>query len=90
MDTLDYHTSPVDAAAAANEANAGMLVFSHYAPVPQNQLVERIFMRGVDHVRPDGVVMATDGTHIELPALDDGENDEKRQIILNQPKLVLR
>ena len=90
MDTMDYHTSPVDAAAAANEANAGMLVFSHYAPVPQNQLVERIFMRGVDDVRPDGVVMATDGTHIELPALNDGENDEKRQIILNQPKLVLR
>jgi hypothetical protein len=47
-------------------------------------------MRGVDDVRPDGVVMATDGTHIELPALNDGENDEKRQIILNQPKLVLR
>lgn len=83
MDTLDYHTAPVEAAAAANEADVGLLVFSHYAPVPQNPLVERIFMRGVDEVRKQGVFMATDGTHIELPALDDGENDEKRQIIVN-------
>ncbi len=82
-DTLDYHTSPVEAALAANEAQATMLVFSHYAPVPQNQLVASIFMRGVDEVRDEGVVLAKDGTHIVLPALGDGANDEKREIIVN-------
>ena len=66
-DTLDYHTTPVEAAEAANEAEADLLVFYHYAPVPQNELMRRIFMRGVDAVRPDGVLAATEGTRITLP-----------------------
>ena len=67
-DTLDYHTTPVEAAEAANEAGAELLVFYHYAPVPQNGLMDRIFMRGVADMRPEGVVAARDGTHISLPA----------------------
>lgn len=70
-DTLDYHTTPVEAAEAANEANADLLVFYHYAPVPQNGIMDRIFMRGVSDIRPDGVVAARDGTHISLR----GENE---------------
>ena len=66
FDTLDYHTTPIEAAQAANEAGAQLLVFYHYAPVPQNALVHRIFMRGVDAVRPEGVLAAADGTHISL------------------------
>lgn len=69
-DTLDYHTSPVEAAEAANEANADLLVFYHYAPVPQNAIMDRIYMRGIDAIRPDGVLAARDGTHITLS----GEN----------------
>jgi hypothetical protein len=34
--------------------------------VPQNALVHRIFMRGVDAVRPEGVLAAADGSHISL------------------------
>lgn len=70
-DTHDYHASPVEAAEAANEANADLLVFYHYAPVPQNALMDRIFMRGVDDIRPDGVLAARDGTHIRLPGKSD-------------------
>ena len=76
-DTHDYHASPVEAAQAANEANADLLVFYHYAPVPQNGLMDRIFMRGVDDIRSDGVLAARDGTHIRLPANSDNISIEK-------------
>ena len=76
-DTHDYHASPVEAAQAANEANADLLVFYHYAPVPQNALMDRIFMRGVGDIRRDGVLAARDGTHIRLPANSDNISIEK-------------
>ena len=66
-DTLDYHTSPVEAAEIANFAEASLLVFTHFAPAPANASVERIFMRGVDDVRGDGVLLADDGLHVRLP-----------------------
>lgn len=65
-DTHDYHASPVEAAESANEAGADLLVFYHYAPVPQNAIMDRMFMRGVDAVRPQGVLAARDGTFISL------------------------
>ncbi len=67
-DTLDYHTTPVEAAEAANEAGAELLVFYHYAPVPQNAIMDRIYMRGIDDIRPEGVLAAQDGTHISIAA----------------------
>ncbi|MCH1541519.1 MAG: MBL fold metallo-hydrolase [Alphaproteobacteria bacterium] len=70
-DTLDYHTTPVEAAQAANLANADLLVFYHYAPMPQNALMDRIFMRGVSDVRPEGVLGALEGTRLSLPAKND-------------------
>ena len=70
-DTLDYHTSPVEAAEVANAANVRLLVFTHFAPTPVNGLVERIFMRGVGDVRDDGVILADDGMHLRLPVGSD-------------------
>lgn len=67
-DTLDYHTTPVEAAEAANAANAELLAFYHYAPVPQNALMRRYFLRGVHDIRPESALLATEGTHISLPA----------------------
>ena len=81
-DTLDYHTTPVGAAEAANEAGAKLVVFTHLAPSPTNALIERIFMRGVEDVRDEGVVIAKDLMHISLPAPRDQKNQE---IIVNQP-----
>jgi ribonuclease Z len=66
-DTLDYHTSPIDAAEVANRANAELLVFTHLAPNPANGLIETIFMRGVDLVRTAPTVIAQDGMFIRLP-----------------------
>ena len=70
-DTLDYHTTPVEAAQAANLANADLLVFYHYAPMPQNGLMDRIYMRGVGDVRPEGVLAAKEGTRLSLPIKSD-------------------
>jgi ribonuclease Z len=70
-DIPSYHTTPVEAAEVANEANVKLLVLSHLTPPPPNALVERIFLRGVDDVRPSGWVMADDGMLITLPADSD-------------------
>lgn len=71
LDTLTYHTTPREAAEVANKAGAELLVFSHYAPVPQNRLMERMFARGAHEVRPEGVFLARDGSHISLPVGSD-------------------
>lgn len=70
-DIPSYHTTPVQAAEAANEANVKLLVLSHLTPPPPNALVERVFVRGVDDVRPSGWVMADDGMLIALPVDSD-------------------
>jgi len=66
-DIVSYHTSPVDAARAANEAGVGLLVLTHLTPPPPNALVERVFVRGVEDVRPGGWLVADDGVLVELP-----------------------
>ncbi len=66
-DILDYHATPVEAAAAANEAGVGLLVFYHLVPPPPNRVFDPIFVRGVDDVRPDGWILGDDGLLVELP-----------------------
>ena len=67
-DIPDYHTSPVEAARAANEAGADWLVLTHFTPAPDNAIAKRIFMRGVSDVRPNHIKMAEDGMVVLLPA----------------------
>ena len=67
LDTLNYHTSPVEAAESANEAGAQLLVYSHIVPPLPNQLAESMFLRGVSEVRPEGVLIGWDGLWLELP-----------------------
>lgn len=66
-DILDYHTTPVEAAEAANQADVRLLVYYHLVPYPQNILLERIFLRGVSDVRDEGVMLGFDGLLIDLP-----------------------
>ncbi len=75
-DIPSYHTTPVEAAEVANEANVKLLVMSHLTPPPPNALIERIFVRGVDEVRPSGWVLADDGMLITLPADSDAIDQE--------------
>jgi len=66
-DIPSYHTSPVQAAEAANEAGVKLLVLYHLTPSPPLRIVERVFTRGVSQVRPDGWLLADDGLLVELP-----------------------
>ncbi|MES1991470.1 MAG: MBL fold metallo-hydrolase [Pseudomonadota bacterium] len=74
-DTPAYHTTPVEGAELANEAGAALLVYSHMVPPPVDGITERMFLRGVSDVRPDGVVMAWDGLELVLPT---GSKEIKR------------
>ncbi|MDG2307812.1 MAG: MBL fold metallo-hydrolase [Candidatus Binatia bacterium] len=66
-DVPEYHASVTEAAKAANDAGAKLLVMYHLVPPPQNFVLERIFLRGVDDVRSEDVVLAEDGMWIDLP-----------------------
>lgn len=66
-DIPNYHTSPVEAARAANEAGVAELVLTHYTPAPDNAVARRIFMRGVAKVRKSNVTMGEDRMAIILP-----------------------
>jgi len=66
-DIPSYHSSPVQAAEAANEAGVTLLVLYHLTPPPPMRIVEWVFARGVSQVRPDGWVLAQDGLLVELP-----------------------
>lgn len=66
-DIPDYHTTPVEAARLANEAGVRLLLFTHLTPPPPNAFAERVFVRGVADVRPDGWLLGDDGLLVELP-----------------------
>jgi ribonuclease Z len=70
-DILDYHATPMEAAAAADEAGVRLLVFYHLVPPPPNRIFEPVFVRGVDAVRPDGWILGDDGLLVELPVGSD-------------------
>jgi ribonuclease Z len=67
-DIPSYHTSPIQAAEAANEAGVRLLVFYHLTPPPPAWIVEQAFIRGVANVRPRDWVLGDDGMLITLPA----------------------
>jgi ribonuclease Z len=66
-DIPSYHSTPVQAAEAANEAGVRLLVFYHLNPPPPNWIAEQMFLRGVSRVRPDGWILGDEGLTVELP-----------------------
>lgn len=66
-DIPSYHATPLQAAGVAQRAKVGQLVLYHLVPAPRNDLMERLFLRGVADVRPD-TRLADDGMLITLPA----------------------
>lgn len=66
-DIPSYHTDPLEAAALANEAGVPLLLLDHLTPPPPNAFAERVFLRGMKDVRPNGVALAHDGTVVTLP-----------------------
>ncbi len=70
-DIQDYHTTPVQAARIANEAQTKLLVFTHINPPLPTGFAERAFLRGVSDARPHGWMLGRDGTLIRLPGHSD-------------------
>jgi len=73
-DASEVHTSPVDAAEIANQANAALLVYNHIVPPMPVSVMESIFMRGVSDVRSEGVMIGYDGLRVRLPVESDAIN----------------
>jgi ribonuclease Z len=72
-DTLDYHTSPLQAAEIAAQADVGLLVFTHFAPVAANALIRDIFVRDIGDYPEDKLLLAKDGLVIRLAG--DGQSE---------------
>ena len=70
-DIPDYHTSPVGAAEAAQEAGAGMLVFSHIVPAQPSRLLYPAFLKGTKKAFDGPIIMGEDGMAFILPAGSD-------------------
>ena len=66
-DIHDYHTTPVEAAEIARDADVGHLLYYHVVPPLIAPGMEAIWLEGVDEVFSD-VTVGQDGTSISLPA----------------------
>ena len=66
-DIHDYHTTPVEAAEIARDANVSHLLYYHIVPPLIAPGMEVIWLEGVDDVFSDTTV-GQDGTSISLPA----------------------
>ncbi|MFA5122080.1 MBL fold metallo-hydrolase [Zavarzinia sp.] len=67
-DILNYHTSPVQAAAIAARAGVRQLVFVHITPPLASRLLNSLFLRGVADAFSGAVDIARDGSVYSLPA----------------------
>jgi len=66
-DIHDYHTTPVEAAEIARDADVGHLLYYHVVPPLIAPVMETIWLEGVDKVFSD-VTVGEDGISISLPA----------------------
>ncbi len=67
-DILNYHTTPVEAAEIARDAQVGHLLFSHIVPPLPLSTLEEIFVDGVDEVFTGPVTVGRNGTLVKLEA----------------------
>ena len=61
LDTLDYHSSPEEAAQTAARAGLGTLVLTHYFPPPSGDYASEYCARAAEHF--DGAVEVGDDLH---------------------------
>ena len=73
-DILDYHTDPVEAARAAQEAGVNHLVYYHIVPQLPVRMLETLFVGESRSVFDGKITVGRDGMLISLPAGDDKIN----------------
>jgi len=66
---MGYHTTPIEAADIAEEAEVPLLVLTHLVPPLRNALMRRMFLYGAKEARGPGgdIMLAKDGLLITLP-----------------------
>jgi len=66
---MSYHTTPIEAADIAEEAEVPLLVLTHLVPPLRNALMRRMFLQGAKEARGPGgdIMLAKDGLLITLP-----------------------
>ena len=69
-DVLDYHTSPVEAAEIARDADVGHLLYYHIVPPLVFPGQDILFLNGADKIY-DNYTIGVDGTAFSLPAGSD-------------------
>ena len=78
---IAYHTTPVEAAEIAREAEVPLLVLTHEVPPLRNGLMRHMFMQGVREARGSNgdIMLGKDGLLVSLPA---GGKDIKTKQLL--------
>lgn len=66
-DIEDYHITPQQAAAVANQAGVKLLAFYHLLPAPDGFLPRNVFAQGIDDARQGDWTIADDGSMYTLP-----------------------
>ncbi len=67
-DIVDYHTTPEEAAAIAEQAGVGHLLLYHIVPPLPLPGLETAFLDGVAQAYAGPVTLSRDGTFVSLPA----------------------
>jgi len=63
---VDHHTPTLEVARVAASANVGHLVLTHIIPPTPIELLETVFVEGMDALYSGPITMAADGTDIYL------------------------
>jgi ribonuclease Z len=66
-DVQDYHVSPEEAGALADQAHVRLLAFYHLLPAPDDPIARRVFARGIGQARKGDWTIADDGSLYTLP-----------------------
>ena len=68
VDILDYHSTPVQAAEIAHDAQVGFLLLNHIAPPLPLPGLKDIFLKGTSDAFKGRIQIARDGDFLSLPA----------------------
>ena len=68
-DIVDYHTSPGEVADIAQKAGVKELVLHHFAPAPDNKIIENLYKKEMS-VYDGPIHFANDGDRFVVPSKD--------------------